>query len=43
MTGFKFLSEEQQDAFISLLCGFVILDKTFCDDEEGFHLESSSW
>jgi hypothetical protein len=36
MTGFKSLSSEQQDGFVSLLCGFVILDKTFCDDEEAF-------
>ena len=36
MTSFKSLSSEQQDGFVSLLCGFVILDKTFCDAEEAF-------
>jgi len=36
MSDYNALSEEQKDKFIELLCGFVLLDNAFSDDEEAF-------
>ena len=33
---YALFSSSQQKSFLNLLSGFVLLDRNFCDEEEGF-------